>query len=447
MRPTKFLALISLTSLTAPSIQASEIGSNDETRLPGFFEHFTSAFVDALRSLGVGYDDSDCESIDVSSSMNTAEISAREPNVIHMAYQSGYSNVFDYDTEIFYKYHVNKIEITPEFIIQPEDKIILSITDRESKGPKIKELSLAEMLLDGAVFFNNTERLNLLIEKGVHHCISDAQKVQILLRAVNNVHGIFVGERCFNTMRILLENGFYCPNALKTAGSYPFSSVFDRPEALKVFLEYDPDFFRKITSHNYVKYFFDYKMINEAERALEAGCDPKIEERGMNALDIALNKEPISMFRDKYYQLVTANSRNIHQVQELERKREHLIQKMKNEYGVRISMTKENYDNCCYKKRYSDAIRIIESGKLTKKNAEDSLNTAIETRDPDLISAALDTFLDVLPADRLKWTLMSTKLTGHHPRHIFNAFFDANKRILNRLMELGETKESLRHYM
>ena len=271
MRPTKFLALISLTSFSVSNVRAAEIGNDDETRLPGLFEHFTSAFVNVLRSLGVGYDDSDYESTDDSSPLDTNEISAREPNVIHMSYQSGYTNVFKYDPEVFYQYNVNKIEITPEFTIHPEDKIILSITDRESNGPHIKELSLAEMLLDGAVFFKNIDRLNSLLEKGAHHCISDAQKVQILLTAVNNIHGIFVGERCFNTMKILLENGFYCPNALETDTSYPFSAVFERPEAVKIFLDYDPDIFRKITSYNYVKYFFDYRMIDEAERALDAG--------------------------------------------------------------------------------------------------------------------------------------------------------------------------------
>ena len=447
MRPTKFLALITLTSLSVPNVQASEGISGDTTRLPGFIEHVTNTFVEALRSLGIVFEDSAGESAEDSSPIHPTEISSREPKVIRMDYKSGYSNYFEYNSEVFLEHRINTIEITPEFTILPEDKIILSITDRDSKGPKIKELGLAEMLLDGAVFFKNIDRLNLLIEKGAHHCISDSQKTQILARAVNNIHGIFVGETCFKTIKILLDNGFYCPNALESQRPYPFSSVFERPEALKVFLDYDPDLFKNLTEYNYVKHFFEQNMIHAAERALEAGCDPKIEESGLNALDIALNKEPITMFRDKYYQLVTANSRNIDQVQELERKRDQLIEKMKNEYSGRISMTKENYDLCCRKKRYDDAIRIIQSRKIAKKDADDALSTALMSHESDLIKAALDAFLNVLPAEKLKWQLRSTKLTGFHTRQVSAAFSEARNRIIARLKQLGETEESLRNYM
>ena len=463
MRPVKFFALISLSSLSVTNVQGSD---DDASRLLGLgiYEHCTSTLVDVLQSIGVGNDIIDSESLsdDPSSAPETSSTvtaskmepnspvdssivtsSIRMPNFIHIEYPRKYANGSDYDPEYFYQSHVNKIEITYEFTIHAEDKIILSITKITTM-----ELNLAETLLVAAMYFDDADRLSLLIEKGVHRCISDAHKKRLFLRALNNLDGYFGLE----AMKVLLENGFCSTNEPQIDTEpgfwYPFTKVFGKPRILKVFLDHDPDFFRKITSLNYVKHMFEYNWINEAERALEAGCDPNIEERGLNALDIALNKAPITLFLDKDGHTVFANSENIDQVQELETKRDRLIEKMKNEHGARISMTKKNYDMCCRKKRYGDAIIVLRSGKITNIDPERSLDAAIRTMDLDLIKAAFDTFLTVLPAHILKSKLLWTKDPNSYSYSVYdlNLVYYIRGRICDRLKELGETEESLNNY-
>jgi hypothetical protein len=124
-------------------------------------------------------------------------------------------------------------------------------------------------------------------------------------------------------------------------------NVLTNRYVLQAFLEYDPNFFRKIKDCNYVSVFlFDSKFTKNTDIidvALNIGCDPSIIRKGQNTLDMSLDLRASGYPNRSYL--------------------DNLISKLENDYNLRESDNLMNIWSCCLYKRPDSALRLLRTGR------------------------------------------------------------------------------------
>ena len=320
-------------------------------------------------------------------SVPVPQVIPKGPKEVFVNVYDEYIPSLDFNHVSIYYEAAESIQIfAKDFTIHPDDKLIISFKSRRNETPvHISELNLAKSLVHAAVFAKNRYRLDRLISLKAHAGFSDEIKAEILLTAI---YSYVIGNsgHCEN-IQILLSNGFHNFDNDVYESKCPYYHALRCPEITETFLAYDPDFFKKQVKCNYVKSLIKNREVEFVDRALEVGCDASIQVNGTNALDEALEIEHF----------------------EPSEPLKKLIRKLKKKYGVKMTLTFQNFVNCCSSKRFAHALVILKHGNLSANNQtwsfDSPLSVAIGSEDPSLIEYAADHFLIGLNPVKLYWAL------------------------------------------
>lgn len=285
--------------------------------------------------------------------------------------------------------------------LYPEgDRLVVHWTNPETGELLELDHDLTEKFFEAAVVLLNTNRLRKLFEKKKDLLLSSEQKAKIFKLAILVTKNYkFIGNVAI-ILKMLLSKGFYPKNhdlTVKIIGypqdqdiDYPLCYLIHDEIPCKIFLDFDKKFFNKLPL-NYVKFLISKNEYLLAIRALKLGCDPLIEEGGRNALDQAFDapERPLTR-RELVHRFV-------------------LIRMLIEEYKVLPTNTDANLINFCENKNWSVAIELIKLGDM-KYSDLSPIGIALHYGQVDLISAALETYINSLPAHQLEKDLLQANL-------------------------------------
>ena len=328
------------------------------------------------------------------------QVAPKGPKEIIVNVYDEYIPSLDFNhVSIYYEAAENIQIFAKDFTIHPDDKLIISFkSHRNETLVHIAELNLAKSLVHAAVFAKDRARLDRLISLKAHTGFSDETKAEILLTAIYSYVGGNSGH-CEN-IRILLSNGFHNFDKDVYESNCPYYHALKCPEITETFLAYDPDFFKKQVKCNYVQSLIKNREYEFVDRALEVGCDASIQVNGTNALDEALeieHFEPSDLLKK-------------------------LIRKLKKKYGVKMTLTFQNFVNCCSSKRFAHALVILKHGNLSANDQtwsfDSPLSVSIESEDPALIEYALQHYLIGLNPVKLYWALRLAEINTNQDKSV-----------------------------
>ena len=333
-------------------------------------------------------------------SVSVPQVIPKDPKEVIVNVYDEYIPSLNFNHVSIYYEAAESIQIfANEFTIHPDDKLIISLKSRGNDIPvNVTKLNLAKSLVHAAVFAKNPARLDRLISLKAHTGFSDETKAEILLTAIYSYVGGYSGH-CEN-IQILLSNGFHNFDDDVYESKCPYYHALKCPEITETFLAYDPDFFKKQVKCNYVTSFIKNREYEFVDRALEVGCDASIQVNGTNALDEALEIEQF----------------------EPSETLKKLIRKLKKKYGVKMTLSFQNFVNCCSSKRFTHALVILKHGNLSVNDQtwsfDSPLSVAIESEDTALIEYAVDHFLIGLNPIKLYWALRFAEINTNRDESV-----------------------------
>lgn len=105
-------------------------------------------------------------------------------------------------------------------------------------------------LFEAAVCEANLPRLEQLLSLEKHLILSTDLKSNVLFVAMESLSDSKDIQSTYEIIKLLLATGFYPETGFFPISSCPFNQVIKDPEASKIFLDYDPDIFRKQATCN-----------------------------------------------------------------------------------------------------------------------------------------------------------------------------------------------------